>query len=369
MPSRRSITGAAAMAAVATSLAPAAPGEAKVEFGIQVVRQTAGYLNVAEAQRMQAGKAAILRTSFDWSVAEPTPTLGFDFTELDALMTRVSSGRRIEVLPVLYSSPSWISPKMPGDPPVGGAELDRWAAFVRAVIARYGRNGTFWSTTPGVAYNPIRALQVWNEPNLLNYWTNMKPNAKEYAKFLQFTHRVIRSADKKAKTVVAAMPERQDAPRSMADFLKKLYKAKGFKGSFDVIAMNPFGPDDRSIEQAIAGIRDIVDGEGQKKVPLWITEIGFASAGPKTPFTKGPKGQAKLLTKTFDRLKRQARKLRIGKVFWYSWRDIDTIPPQNPGFNTWQTYTGLFTKGGAPKRSWSAFAKFTGGSAGSGPIP
>jgi polysaccharide biosynthesis protein PslG len=360
---------AAAMLAVAAVLVAAAPSEAKLSVGIQVVRQTVGIATGAEVQRMRAGGTDAIRTTFDWSVAEPTQNGGFDFTEFDNLMRNASTGRKIEVMPALYSSPSWIAPaNLPGEPPVGPQERARWANYVRAVIQRYGPEGSFFDQNPTTTYNPVRSWMVWNEPNLKNFWTDRHPDAKEYANFLKFTANVIRSTDPRAKVLLAGMPERQDAPHSMADFLEDLYRVKGFDKSFDVVALHPFAENQKGILGGIDRIREVVDDAGDKKKPMWVTEFGFASAGPNSPFTQNPKGQAKLLKKSLKLIKKKSKKYKVQKAIWYSWRDIDTDPPKSGLNNTWQTYTGLFTKNGQKKPSWNAFTDFTGGSPGSGGI-
>ncbi|MEA2348315.1 MAG: polysaccharide biosynthesis protein PslG [Thermoleophilaceae bacterium] len=351
-------------------LLPAGAAQAKkVQKGVQLVHNTPVIAQPGEIQRMQQGHVDLIRTTFDWLYIEPTQNGGFNFSETDKLMTAASAGRKIEVLPILASSPTWISPKMPGDPPLGGFELGRWNNYVKALIARYGPKGSFWPAHPNLSFNPITAWQVWNEPNLKSFWTNQHPDAKEYAAFLKTTSSTIRSADNKAEVVLAGMPEREDAPRSMADFLEDLYKVKGFTKSIDVVAMHPFAEDEKGIIGGIKRIRKILDKHGDKKLPLWITEVGFASTGPASPFTQNENGQAKLLTKSFKAIDKEAKKSSVEKAVWYSWRDLDKQPPTNPGFNSWQTYTGLFTFSGKPKKSWKAYTKVLGGNAGSGSIP
>ena len=215
----------------------------------------------------------------------------------------------------------------------------------------------------------IKDWQVWNEPNLKTFWTNGKPDPKEYAELLKITHKAIKGADPSAKTILAGMPERADAPLPMRKYLEKLYKVKGFTKLFDAVAVHPFAENEKGVLGGVERIRDIMDDEGDKKKALWVTEVGFASTGPNSPFTTSPKGQAKLLKKAFKALGKVSNKMKVERALWFTWRDSDTDPPKFKANDRWQTYTGLFTYQGAPKHSWNAFAKEAGGNPGNGNLP
>jgi hypothetical protein len=96
-------------------------------------------------------------------------------------------------------------------------------------------------------------------------------------------------------------------------------------------------------------------GDGQ--TGLWITEIGWASAGVEHPLNRGPKGQAKRLRQSFKYFTRLRGRLGIQTVDWYAWRDANS----SAGVCEWCPKAGLFTKTLVPKPSWDAFTSFTGG--------
>ena len=85
-----------------------------------------------------------------------------------------------------------------GTPDVGGAEPGRpgspprdtadFARLLTALVARYGPNGSLWVEHPEVVKQPIRAWQIWNEPNLTRYW-NVAPWAPSYVALLKAAHR------------------------------------------------------------------------------------------------------------------------------------------------------------------------------------
>lgn len=333
-----------------------ASGQAKVAFGIQGERQADTTLSRDQVMRMREGGAKVLRTPLEWELVQrDSANADYDFSNFDRLVEWSTEGSlpKIQILPILIGTPGWVKgAKSNNEPPTTKSDLNKWKQFVTAAVKRYGANG------------PIKAFQVWNEPNLKTFWTNGKPNAGDYADFLELSGKAIRRGDPRAKVIVAGMPERSNAPSPMRDYLKKLYRVKGFNRLYDALAVHPFASNEKGVLNGIERIRALMKKNGDKRTPLWVTEVGYASAGPKTPFTKSASGQAKALKDTLGAIRRKSDKLGVPKAIWFSWRDSDTSPPKNPANNRWQSYTGLFTFGGDPKPSWGAFAQLAGGSAG-----
>lgn len=372
---RRAWVAAIGVIATVALLGPGAGAAwAAVAMGIHAERGGDDFLSEAELLRMRQGGATEIRVPFEWELVQKDPDGPLDFGKFDKLVRWASEGTlpRIRILPILIGSPPFVEQSAAnGEPPVTEADLERWRVFVTSAVARYGRAGTFWTETSGVQFNPITDWQVWNEPNLRMFWTDGSPSAKEYAAFLDFTNRTIKSAEPTARTVLAGMPEREDAPKSMAAFLTKLYKVKGFRRDFDVLAIHPYVPldDRRGLENAVTLIRGVARRNGDRKKPIYLTEVGAASAGPTSPFTTNEKGQRKALLRIFGGIQEFGRDLGVKKAYWYSWRDSDDVPPAFPQNNRWQTYAGLFRKHGAPKSAWGAFAKLAGGDPGADSLP
>ena len=69
-------------------------------------------------------------------------------------------------------------------------------------------------------------------------------------------------------------------------------------------------------------------GDGRK--PVWVTELSWPASSGKTTATGGfetnEKGQAKRLRKGLVLLARARRKLRIERVFWYTWLSAEQGP-------------------------------------------
>ena len=90
---------------------------------------------------------------------------------------------------------------------------------------------------------------------------------------------------------------------------------------------------------------------------LKVYEIGWSSKpGSRANFAAGSQGQARELTGAFTTLREMRSKWRIQRVYWFS---VDDAPETCNFCNG----SGLFKKGFIPKKSWTEFVKFTGGTA------
>jgi hypothetical protein len=151
---------------------------------------------------------------------------------------------------------------------------------------------------------------------------------------------------------------------SPARFVAQLYDERGAEDDFDAVGLHPYGESARDPLRIAERVRKEIDEAGGKRRPIWITEIGWGSAGeadrPNHPLVASEPGQARLLGRSFGRLADAAGRLRLGALLWYSW--LDLRPFTNPG--SWDSHAGLFTLAGRKKPAWNAFAKAAGGRSG-----
>ncbi len=351
--------------AAATAASAAVP---KSFFG--VVPQAP--LTTADIDRMGQGKVGTLRFELFWAGVDPTAAPNdYNWAGPDAIVG-AAARNGIQPLPFIYSTPTWVANGLDGfncgdstcSPyaPKGGAALDAWATFLRAVVRRYGPDGEFWSLNPTIPKLPIRAWQLLNEQNSPSFY-KPKPNVKSYAKVLEAGHDAIAAEDPGAQVILGGMfgtPLGGRKPGIAAwDYLEKLYRVKGVKGWFDGVAAHPYGASLKGkVIPQLDLFRDEMKDARDKNTGLWITELGWASGGPKNPLNRGKAGQAQRLREAFKYFKKKRRKLKIQTVEWYSWRDNSA---GDVGLCEWCPYSGLFTESLAPKPSWDAFTKFTGG--------
>src|SRR5262249_54229478 len=307
----------------------------------------------SQINRMGAGKVGTLRVNFVWGAVQAAPGAPYDWSHYDELIG-AAARNGIRVLPTIYSSPKWAAPR-PNYPP-SPAYMDDFQAFTKAPAERYGNNGLFWTLNPLIPKMPITDWQLWNEPNSPSFW-QPKPDPAEYVALLRRAHDGIKSGDPQARIVLAGLFRK---PRiHNGTFLPKYLPAisqLGGRDLFDAVSVHPYATTPRLSLDAPREARRIMRRFGDADKPLWITEIGWATAGQRTPLTVGTSRQAKYLRQSFNIFAANRGRLRIQGVIWYSFMDV-------PG-RIWVGHTGLFTVGGAAKPSWRAFTHLTGGSAG-----
>lgn len=307
----------------------------------------------SEIARMGVGKVGTLRINFVWSAVQPEASSAFDWSHYDAIIGAAAQ-QGIRVLPTVYSTPHWAAAR--NNYPPSKSHFGDFRAFVHEAAARYGSNGSFWSSHPEIPKLPVIDWQLWNEVNSPSFWYS-KPNPKQYVSLLRVFSRGIRSGDPAAKIILAGLFR---TPRvrhgiNLDRYLPAIYRAKA-KPLFDGVAMHPYSTTPRDALRAVTETRKIMARYKDKKTKLWITEIGWATGGNPTPLTVSPQRQAAYLRQTYGLLAKNRRKMKIAGVIWYSWRDV-------PG-GIWFDHTGLFTTDLDPKPSWRAFVSLTGGSPG-----
>src|SRR2546423_13967696 len=121
-------------------------------------------------ERQRGAGIGLIRQAFNWNEIEKTRGR-FDFSRYDDYVGELAR-HRMAVLPILFAPPSFRSSKPPHGGPRGTYPPRRpieMAVFARLLVDRYGPTGSFWRGPRGLPRRPIRAWQVWNEPNLVRY--------------------------------------------------------------------------------------------------------------------------------------------------------------------------------------------------------
>jgi hypothetical protein len=323
-----------------------AAGPAPAFFGLQ------GHTlpGTGEIAMMKRGGAGTLRAVFDGGIqAFPESTR---WSSYDALMA-AASREQIAVLPVLIGIPGR-RPRL--DHPRTRAQRMGWARFVSGVAARYGRGGTFWAAHPDLAPMPITAYQVWNEPNLPAYW-RPRGDAAGYLRLVRLTRARLRAIDPQATIVLGGLPDsRLGTP--MLEYLRMVYAQPGARTLFDAVALNPYAATASGVLAKLNEVRAFMDRRGDGATPIWVTEIGWASGGPRSPFTTSPRGQAARLQRLLRALIAARLRLHLASVIVFGLQDRAYDPSEKPW---WGPRVGLFDIAGRPKPAWATFVRFTGG--------
>ena len=230
-------------------IASSAPAQLpKTFFGVNAGGPLlSGAVNLArQFNSMVANGVESMRVVFSWNEAQPYPTwsdvptrerarfvdehgVPTSFVATDRIVGAAAE-RGLTVLPVVLYAPPWDAGRNPSGgfaPPDATAP---YAAYLRALVGRYGTHGSFWRDRRHKT--PIRMWQIWNEPNLSGYWP--QPFASSYVRLLRVSHAAIKRADPSAKVVLGALTNTAWVS------LRQIYRIPGARKLFDVIAVNGY---------------------------------------------------------------------------------------------------------------------------------
>jgi hypothetical protein len=247
-----------------------------------------------------------------------------DFSATDRVFA-VAAANRLRVLPVVLRAPAWAreDPAEMASPPRGDAA---YAAFLTALVGRYGPAGTFWAARPDLPRRPQRQWQVWNEPNIDTYWSSPRPFAARYVRLLRASYRALKAADPGAEVVLAGFAN--FSWRALAD----AYRA-GARRWFDVAAVHPFSGRLANVLKIIRLNRRAMARRGDRRKGIIVSELTWPSARGRTENTIGfettEAGQAVRLRNAYRALLRIRRSSRIRQVFWYTWLSPDRDSPNS----------------------------------------
>ncbi|HMJ32856.1 MAG TPA: hypothetical protein VK501_02975 [Baekduia sp.] len=311
----------------------------------------------AQAADMKAAGVQSWRVELAWDVIEPAPGQ-YSWAATDRKVLAAARAG-IDVLGLAVRAPAWANGGSV-DPFVPPARPADFAAYLRALIGRYGPSGSLWTEHPEVPRRAVRTWEIWNEPNLKDYF-RAQPFAKPYAALLRASYPAVKGADPGATVLMASM-----ANYSWRD-LATLLKVSGPKLRFDAAGAHPFSGRPSNALKIVRLNREALDHHGYSRVPMWLTELTWSSAkGKKTPLTQNwettESGQAQRLREIYGLLLRDRQKLKLARVFWYTWATVD-----NGSQNSFD-YSGLRTAlpggGFRDKPALSAFRTVVKGAAG-----
>jgi hypothetical protein len=365
---------AVAVAAVALVLpagAQSAPPPPTADFyGVT----SATEMEPAEYERMAGGGVRTLRVPFFWPFIEPRPPepppavpglpvgIPEDRTRWQATDRLVEGAARsgIQVLPFVYGSPDWVAGGDFWRPPIGDdAAKAAWQDFLGDLVRRYGPGGEFWGELafrdPAVTPQPITDWQIWNEANSPVFW-HPRPQAAEYREVVSLAAEAIRAADPGATIVLGGMFGSPTRGVRAWRFLERFHAGGEVAGDFDAYALHPYAPKLAGIAAQANRLSRAIAAGPNPVAPLWITEIGWPTAGPEGfALVKSEQGQKRLLARSF-RLFATRSEWNVQKVVWYVWRDNDVQPDCHLC-----SHAGLFTRAFEPKPAWRKLTHFTGG--------
>ncbi|WP_149371694.1 hypothetical protein [Mycolicibacterium sp. P9-64] len=270
---------------------------------------------------IRATNVRSVRLLIPWAGVEATQGQ-LDWSTVDKTVNSAAA-RQLAVVGVVNSSPMWAV--APGGQYLSGrpASPDTYGDFVAKVASRY--------------QGKIAALEIWNEPNGIQFYTPA-PDPAGYVDLLKASYAKIKAVDPSIVVLGGSLGSILDYPGSTIsppNFLTQMYAA-GAKGYFDALAFHPyhystkFGDgvqwEGTPLQQLMAMRNTMVaNGDGDRKI--WSTEYG-------EPSSLG--GDAQQNAFVTDMLTKWRELPYTGPVFIYTTRD-----GQSGGFNAIDTF-GVF---------------------------
>jgi polysaccharide biosynthesis protein PslG len=276
-----------------------------------------------------------------WAPMQPSQDGPIDFSVSDRLIG-AAAARGMRVLPTVLRAPDWAE-LVPGTPYNASPPRDpaTYAAFLTALVHRYGPGGDYWRAHPRTRAVPVRAYQIWNEPGQTYYWTD-QPFAPGYVRLLAAARTAIKAADGGAKVVLAGLNSGLGY-LSWTD-LGKVYAAGGGQ-LFDEAAQNPFSLRAANVVRSVRLFRGVMARHGDRRKPLLLTELSWPSAKGMTTtrygFEVSEGDQAKRIREAIPLLSGLRTQLHLGGIYWYTWLS----PPL--GSDQPFDYSGLRRQSGA----------------------
>ncbi len=280
-----------------------------------------------EFKRIRRSGASFVRVPFFWSQLQPAADR-LDWSASDAVVGAAAK-QGLDVIPVVVDTPNWAASALDV---AGSSPRDtvNYPAFMSQLVNRYGPKGAFWAARRDVRKRPVRNWQIWNEPDLLQFWVD-QPFAARYVALLRAAHVAIKAADPGAKVVLSAFPNKSWVG------LEQVYRAGG-KRYFDVATFNVFTAKPAGVPVVLAHDRRVMRRYGDGRKPIWASELawttGGADAGAGVTWRVSPRVQGKRVQQVLEVLARKRKALKLQRVTWYTW-----LSRPNP--RTWTTYTSL----------------------------
>jgi polysaccharide biosynthesis protein PslG len=286
---------------------------------------------------MVASGVQSIRVAFNWAGAQPYRTAAAvpadatgqytdvggvptDFVATDAIVAAAAT-RRISVLPTVLYTPAWDA--LRNHLSKGGFPQPRsngaYAAYLTALIGRYGPRGSFWAQNPSIPRMPIREWQVWNEPDVPAYWN--PPFARSYVALLKAAHAAIKRADPGAKVVLAALTGYAWSG------LRQIYRIKGAGRLFDVVSADAYTRQPANVIRFLQFMRGVMNQNGDRAKPLLATELSWPSSVGQGQvhydFDTTAAGQARNLAALLPLLAQNRTALGLAGFDWYTWMSYE----------------------------------------------
>lgn len=353
-------------------LAVAAPVRAAPLFGFNEDWLAAGH----ELAASKPFNPTVQRLHLNWSLIEHTRGV-YDWTVSDD-MYRDMLRQGAPPIALVMASPCWAAAGSPCPEnglapavyPVSPEHYDDWQRFVGKVVRRYRR---------------LAALEVWNEPNLARFYWPV-PKVADYVETLKHAYLASKSERPALPVLGGSLASITTRGRVRRDggfprvppsrypyvyFMREMY-GLGAAHYMDALAFHPypnFAPYlkekrlgagvrrgfrtgiRRDLKKQIAMVRR-VQRNHEARAPIWVTETGACTTGPRERKVSGSE-QAAALREIYLILSR----LKVRSIITHRLWDI-RVP--GTSVNNLENGCGLTDVSGRRKPAWNTLVKLRG---------
>lgn len=220
---------------------------------------------------MAADDITSVRADAQWSAAEPTApgaaSPQYNWTTFDAIASALAR-HGLRWLPIIDYTAPW-NESVAGDMNSAPSNVGDYVQYAAAFVARYGPGGSFWHANPGLTPEPVTAVEIWNEEDVTG--TYIAPAT--YAPMYEQARTAIHGVDPSVTVVVGGLAEAAES------YMQQLQQAIGKPGQIDAVAQHPYDQNPAAVLNDVASMRSTLDGLGDGKVPIYVTEYGWPLYG------------------------------------------------------------------------------------------
>lgn len=223
--------------------------------------------------------AEVVRLGVSWWLLEPTPGNWDTTWYIPALAERIAALQAKGIQPLLMFGhvPCWASTEQPAPDCNEPTEPNHNLWCPPTNPNDYANALAYLMNTFG---DSVQLWEVWNEPNLPQFWCNQAPTAQAYARLLQAAYVQVKSIDPNSIVLGGALAGAD------SEYLQAMYAANA-DDYYDALSVHPYNgrntppsscPDPFNtrweFECGINAIRKTMTDHDDFK-PIWLTEFGW----------------------------------------------------------------------------------------------
>jgi hypothetical protein len=238
----------------------------------------------AQLTKLAATGVGTVRFDSGWAGVESKPPSqgvhAYNWTRLDQIMAALAR-HNLQGLPIVDYSTKWDSSNPTGSRPETYPPADPapFAEYARALAARYGPKGEFWTANPSLPVVPVYRYEIWNEENSDYFFRGADPTV--YAPLYADARAAIHSVVPSATVLVGGLVPGANAVGWLQGFIAALPE---HGQEIDAIGWHPYNTTSSAVYAGLSALHSALSADSLNP-PIELTEVN-------SPVTEG---QATLL--------------------------------------------------------------------------